>query len=118
VSKVIAYRNTKRHCFCQIKFDSRERVLVSVASVPEHSIKVVKLIAGIFPLKTIWEYKAAAADVTDAHKELITLFLGQVEKKANHPLDAIIRKLVPCRSCNEAIRVLRQTEQETNRVAN
>lgn len=116
MSKVIAYKNTERQCFCQIRFDSRERILVSVASTPEHSIKVFKLVAGIFPLKTIWEYKAAAAVEKDAHKELVTLLLGRAEKKADHPLDAIIMKLVPCRSCDEAARMLRQAEQEVPRV--
>jgi len=118
VSKVIAYKNTAQHCFCQIKFDSRERILVSVASTPEHSIKVFKLIAGIFPLKTLWEYKATAAAEKDAHRELITMLLGRAEKKAGHPLDAIITKLVTCRSCDEAARMLRQTEQEATRVPN
>jgi hypothetical protein len=117
MSKVIAYKNTDRHCFCQIKFDSRERILVSVASTPEHSIKVFKLIAGIFPLKTIWEYKATAAVEKEAHKELMTLLLGQAVGKTDHPLDAIITKLVPCRSCDEAARMLRRAEQEATRVA-
>jgi|SRR5512139_3918366 hypothetical protein len=117
MSKLIAYRNTERHCFCKIKFRSRERILVSVASTPEHSIKVFKLIAGIFPLKTIWEYKATASVEKEAHKELITLLLGQTEKKVDHPLDAVITKLVPCRSCSEAARILRRAEQEASRVA-
>ncbi len=116
MSKVIAYKNTEQHCFCQIKFDSRERILVSVASTPEHSIKVFKLIAGIFPLKTLWEYKATASAEKDAHKELIALLLGPAEKKTDHPLDAIITKLVPCKSCDEAARVLRIAEQEAARL--
>ena len=115
MSKVIAYKNTERHCFCQIKFDSRERILVSVASTPEHSIKVFKLIAGIFPLKTLWEYKAAAAAEKDAHKELVAVLSGQAEKKAAHPLDAIITKLLPCRSCDEAARMLHHAQQEATR---
>ncbi len=117
MSKVIAYKNTERHCFCQIKFDSRERILVSVASTPGYSIKVFKLIAGVFPLKTIWEYKATASVEKDAHKEMITLLLGQTRRKTDHPLDAIITKLVPCRSCDEAALILRQAEQEAARVA-
>lgn len=112
MSKVIAYKNTERHCFCQIRFNSRERVMVSVASVPVHSVKVIKLIAGIFPLKTIWEYTASAANEKAAHKELITLFLGQTGKKADHPLDAIILRLLACRSCTEAALVLRMAEQD------
>ncbi|MGC2063556.1 MAG: hypothetical protein WA610_11310 [Thermodesulfovibrionales bacterium] len=116
MSKVIAYKKTAQHCFCQIRFNSRERVMVSIASVPEHSVKIIKLIAGIFPLKTIWEYKASAANEKAAHKELITLFLGQSGEKADHPLDAIIIKLLSCRSCTEAALLLRKAEQETSPV--
>jgi hypothetical protein len=112
MSKVIAYNKTERHCFCQIRFNSRERVMVSVASVPDYSIKVMKLIFGIFPYKTIWEYNAKATAEKKAHKELITLFLGQSGKKADHPLDAIIIKLLECRSCTEAELVLRRAELE------
>jgi hypothetical protein len=86
--------------------------MVSIASVPEHSVKVMKLFAGIFPLKTIWEYKASAVNEKAAHKELISLFLGRSERKADHPLDAIIIKLLNCRSCTEAALMLRKAEQE------
>lgn len=116
VSKVIAYKNTERHCFCQIRFSSRERVMVSIASVPVHSVKVIKLIAGIFPLKTIWEYTASAANEKAAHKELITLFLGRSDNKADHPLDAIIIKLLACRSCTEAVLMLRDAQQDVSPV--
>jgi hypothetical protein len=95
-----------------MRFHNRERVLVSVASTPEHSIKVFKLIAGIFPLRTIWEYKARAVSDKDARRELITLLLGKAGKKTDHPLDAMIRKLALCRSCDEAARVLRQAERD------
>jgi len=114
MSKVIAYRKTERHCFCQIRFNSRERVMVSIASVPGYSIKVIKLIFGIFPYKTIWEYSAKETAEKKAHKELINLCLGQTGKKADHPLDAIIIKLLSCRSCNEAAMMLQRAEQEVS----
>ncbi|TAN39766.1 MAG: hypothetical protein EPN25_10265 [Nitrospirae bacterium] len=117
MSKVIAYENTDRVCFCQIKFSSRERILVSIATVPEHSIKVIKLLAGIIPYRTIWEFNATKAGGKDTHTRLIAMFTGQTasgtdpEKKVDHPLDAIIRKLVACRSCNEAVCALQQAEK-------
>lgn len=114
MSKVIAYKNTDRHCFCQIKFNSRERVLVSVASVPGYSIKVIKLLFGIFPYRTIWEYTARATAEKKAQKELISLCLGQAKHKVDHPLDAIMLRLVACRSCDEAVRTLRLAEQEAS----
>ena len=112
MTKVTAYINTDRHCFCKMRFHNRERVLVSVASTPEHSIKVFKLIAGIFPLRTVWEYRARAVSDKGAHKELIALLLGEDGKKTDHPLDAMLKKLAPCRSCDEAARVLRQAERD------
>jgi hypothetical protein len=111
MSKVIAYKNNDRVCFCQIKFNSREKILVSVASVPEHSIKVIKLLAGIIPYKTIWEFNATKAGGKDPHARLISIFTDKTEAKVNHPLDAIILKLVTCKSCNEAVSALQLAEK-------
>jgi hypothetical protein len=110
-SKVIAYKNTDRVCFCQIKFSSRERILISIASVPEHSIKVIKLLAGLIPYRTIWEFKATKAGGKDQHAEMIAMFTDRTAPEKRHPLDAIILKLIPCRSCNEAVHVLHQAEK-------
>jgi hypothetical protein len=106
--KVTAYRNTDRHCFCQIKFKSRERVLVSVASVPEPGIKVIQMLLGIIPLRTIWEFTAAGED---AHDKMIDMFTDQGSTRADHPLDAVIIKLRSCRSCREAVRALSEAEK-------
>jgi hypothetical protein len=110
MSKVIAYKNTDRHCFSQIRFDSRERILISVANTPVHGIKVIKLLAGIIPYKTIWEFSLPEGE-RDARGKLISLFADQSAKKVEHPLDAITAKLLNCRSCNEAVRVLQQAER-------
>lgn len=110
MSKVIAYKNTDRHCFSQIRFDSRERILISVANHPVHSIKVIKLLAGIIPYKTIWEFSLPEGAANAEHK-LITLFKDQSDKKFDHPLDAITTKLVACRSCSEAVWTLQQAER-------
>lgn len=109
MSKVIAYQNTDRHCFSQIRFDSRERILISVANAPAHSIKVIKLLAGIIPYKTIWEFSLPEG-ARDAQAKLISMFADQSARKVDHPLDAITTRLVACRSCNEAVRVLQQAE--------
>lgn len=110
MSKVIAYQNTARHCFSQIRFDSRERILISVANHPVHSIKVIKLFAGIIPYKTIWEFSLPEGE-TDGHGKLISLFEHQSVKKCDHPLDAVTTKLLACRSCNEAVWTLQQAER-------
>jgi len=108
MSKVIAYKNTDSLCFCQMQFDSKERILVSIASTPEHSIKVIKLLFGIIPFKTIWEFSVGGGQ--DGQKKLTAIFTDQKTPRVNHPLDAIITKLRPCRSCNEAVRALLSAE--------
>ena len=95
MTKVTAYINTDRHCFCKMRFHNRERVLVSVASTPEHSIKVFKLIAGIFPLRTVWEYRARAVSDKGAHKELIAPW---VEPANEQNLDRLQRELARMRT--------------------
>jgi hypothetical protein len=57
VSTVVTYRNNERQCFCQIKFDTGERALISIAAAPTPSVKVLKLaFGGLIPRQTIWEY--------------------------------------------------------------
>ena len=114
MSKLIAYKNTDRLCFCQIKFDSREKVLISIASLPQRSIKVIKLLAGIIPYETIWEFSATASGEKDGHDRLLSMFADQAAARAQHPLDAIIIKLLQCRSCAEAARTLKQAEAKAS----
>ncbi|MEJ2697595.1 MAG: hypothetical protein P8013_13230 [Candidatus Sulfobium sp.] len=110
MSKVTAYQNTDRVCFCHIKFESRERILVSIANVPESGIKVMKLLFGIIPYKTIWEFSAGGEK--RPQKKMIEMFSDRNSPKAKHPLDAVIAKLERCRSCGEAIWALRQAEEK------
>ncbi len=117
MSKVIAYKNTDRLCFCQMQFDSKERILVSVANVPGPSIKVIKLLAGIIPTKTIWEFTAETAGEGDAYHKLVEVLREQTGVQSPHSLDAIIKRLLPCRSCREAVRALSQAEEEALRKA-
>ncbi|MBI5640578.1 MAG: hypothetical protein HZA17_09150 [Nitrospirae bacterium] len=109
MSKVIAYKNNERLSFCQIKFDSREKVLVSYASSPAPGIKVIKLLFGIIPLQTIWEFGVAAED-GNGHDRLVAMLTDQDRSRANHPLDAAVLKLLSCRSCREAVSALREAE--------
>ena len=117
VSKVTSYRNTERHCFCHIRFSSGERILVSVAGVPWHGIRVMKLLFGIIPFRTIWEYNVRATEQEAAYRELIDLFTGQTGEKADHPLDAVILRLLNCRSCYEAADMLQCAVQEISHKA-
>ena len=114
MSKVIVYKNTDRLCFCQIKFDSREKVLISMASVPHQSIKVIKLLAGIIPYKTIWEFSAGPSGEKDGHDRLLLMFRDRSSAQVKHPLDAIMLKLLQCRSCDEAATTLLQAEAKVS----
>jgi hypothetical protein len=63
MSKVITYQNTDKQCFCQIKFGSGERVLISildkmgsVPSLPFVNVKLFRLaMGGLLPRETLWE---------------------------------------------------------------
>ena len=105
MSSVVIYQNTEEQCFCQIKFDSGERVLISIASTPVPSTKVVRMtLRGLVPRETIWKYTAVmAGSGADYAQNLMTMFnRGTV----NHPLDDIKDALLQCRSIDECRRLL------------
>jgi hypothetical protein len=57
MSSVVNYANNERQCFCQIRFDSGERVLISIAALPKPSVKIIRVtLGGLVPRETIWEY--------------------------------------------------------------
>lgn len=81
--------------FCQLKLDSGERILISIAQT---GLKIYKLsFFGFFPTKVLWEL--------DDVKELVKIFVD-VEKPFTHPLDNIIDYLNDCKNIDEAIRKL------------
>lgn len=81
--------NYKEGRYCQLKLDSGERILISIA---QSGIKIVKLsFGGLIPTSTIWN--CSIADVRKA----INLFVDQ-EELLIHPLDAIKGKLIDFKS--------------------
>ncbi len=55
--RFVTYRNDATHCFCQVRLESGERVLVSGAG---GEIKLIRLgLGGMVPLRTIWRLGAA-----------------------------------------------------------
>jgi hypothetical protein len=44
MGKVVTYANNDRQCLCQIKFESGERVLISIAGPPNAGVKIMKLL--------------------------------------------------------------------------
>jgi hypothetical protein len=70
MSSVVTYQNTDRQCFCPIKFDSGDRVLISIASLPTPSVKISRMaLGGLLPREAIWEYNATIAGSVGAYAE-------------------------------------------------
>jgi hypothetical protein len=52
MAKIVTYKNDLKHCYAQLRLDSGERILVSIA---RHNIRIYKLsLMGMLPTSTIW----------------------------------------------------------------
>ncbi|OGA79134.1 MAG: hypothetical protein A3G81_00280 [Betaproteobacteria bacterium RIFCSPLOWO2_12_FULL_65_14] len=98
MGSVVSYANNSRQCFCQIKFESGERVLISIAGPPNAGVKIMKLLLGLIPTQTVWECTAAMAGDFDSYVHRLHLMFPEVK----HPLDSIRDRLLACRSIPEA----------------
>lgn len=114
MSSVVTYANNERQCFCQSKFDSGERVLISIAAVPTPSIKVMRLaLGGLIPRQIIWEYNATMAGGPDAYvRDLMEMFPPDPNSHV-HPLDIIRDTLLRCSSIEDARRRYGGTRRES-----
>ena len=104
MSKVVAYANNKYLCYCQIKLDSSERVLISIASAPTPCVRVKKLsFFGLWPIQTIWEYNPTMAGGYDAYvRNMMSMYQDPLTMEPKHPLNVLRDRLLPCRSISEA----------------
>jgi len=118
VSTVVTYRNNERQCFCQIKFDTGERVLISIAAAPTPSVKVLRLtLGGLLPRQTIWEYNPTMPGGYNAYVENMMRMFHPTNDEAAHPLDVIRDTLLPCSSLEEARRKLLNCESQASQRA-
>ncbi|MDA8126757.1 MAG: hypothetical protein M0009_16425 [Deltaproteobacteria bacterium] len=103
VGAVVNYANNRYQRFCQIKLDNSERVLVSARIVLQPGITVVKLCCfGLLPSGTIWEYNPAMAGGYSAFiKKVTTMFQTPPGEEPKHPFDALVDRILPCRSISE-----------------
>ena len=89
MTKVITY---KPGAYCQLKFASGERVLISCAQT---GIKIVKLgLGGLIPTKTIADWPISQLSTA------IHVFMDE-SNPSLHPLEAIKNKLLMCSSIGE-----------------
>jgi hypothetical protein len=103
MSKVITYANSKHLCYCQIKLDSGERVLISIITVPKPSVQLKKLcFFGLWPIQTIWEYNPTMAGGYDAYvQKMMIMFQDPSATEPKHPLDVLRDRLLQCKSIPE-----------------
>ena len=87
MSKVVTYANSKHLCYCQIKLDSGERVLISIASDPKPSVQLKKLcFFGLWPIQTIWEYDPTMAGGYEAYvRKMMQMFQDTSDLGAKTP---------------------------------
>lgn len=116
MSSVVSYANNERQCFCQIRLDSGERVLISIAGRPTPSLKVIRMmLGGLIPGKTIWEYNATQAGGLEAYARGLVQMFPRDPKGPVHPLDIIRDALLRCSSIENARRTLSERQASITR---
>ena len=98
MGSVVTYANNSRQCFCQIKFESGERISISIAGPPNAGVKIMKLLLGMIPTETVWECTAAMTGDFDSYVRRLNLMF----RENKHPPDSIRDHLLNCRSIAEA----------------
>ena len=113
MSRVVTYANNKYLCYCQIKLDSGERVLISIASAPKPSVQLKKLsFFGLWPVQTIWEYNPTMAGGYEAYvRKMMQMFQYPSALESKHPLDVLRDRLLPCRSISEILDSIFEAER-------
>jgi hypothetical protein len=103
MGKVVTYANNNYLCYCQIKLDNGERVLISIATTPTPSVKIKKLVFfGLWPIQTIWEYNPTMAGGYEHYvRKMMIMFQDPSALEPKHPLDILRDRLLPCKSISE-----------------
>ena len=106
-------RDDGSQCWCHIRFDSGERVLVSIAGKPTLSVTVFRLaFAGLIPIKKIWELNEAKAGGHDAVVHQFIRMFSPDENDFRRPLQAIRDTLLSCTSIHAAYKTLCERESK------
>lgn len=108
MSEVITYGNNVQQSFCQIKLTNGERILISIVTRPTPLIRISKLLIGLLPVKTIWEFSARMAGGNDEYlRQVVTMFADfESGNEPKPPLDSIRDHLLQCNSTAEVRRLL------------
>ena len=111
MSSIVRERDDGSQCWCEILFDSGERVFISIDGAPTASITVRRLvIAGLIPLTTVWQLTPAKVGGYDAYVSCFMRMFSINEMKRRRPLEAIRNVLLRCSSTEQARRRLCELE--------
>lgn len=97
MAKIIAYNNPidgrPNQCFCQIRFETGERILISQT---KYELKILKLFLGMIPTKVLLNYSLG---------ESIDIIQNELESEAVYPftMDYFKDKILPMASINEML---------------
>jgi hypothetical protein len=115
LSSVVRELDDGHQCWCQIRFDSGERVLISISGKPTPSIKVLRLaLGGLIPIKTIWELTPVKAGGADRFGDYFFKMFFPDENEISRPLEAIRDVLLKCSSIKDAQRMLLTLESRAS----
>lgn len=91
MGNIVTYKNAgATGIYSQIKLDNGERILISIA---QPGVQIFKLsFWGLFPIGTVWKSG-------DVHQ--MTVFFGDFALSERLLLDAVINKVIGCRSIDE-----------------
>ena len=111
MSSVVRERDDGTQCWSHIRFDSGERVLISIAGKPTLSVTVHRLgFGGLIPIKKIWEL---STDKPGSHDAVVHQFMRMFMPDQNEtprPLAAIRDALLKCSSIDDALKMLLERE--------
>ena len=105
----------ERRRFYQLKFASGEQALVLIAGMPAPSVELVRLIlGGVVPWQTVWQYNPIRAGGYSDYIHKLTAMFSPTKERSDDSDHYIRDALLPCRSLEEAHRLLLERERRAN----
>ena len=99
--------------WCEILFDSGERVFISIEVAPA-STKVTRLVlGGLIPVKTVWKLTPAKVGGYYGYVSCFNRMFSVNKIKRRGPLEAIRDVLLQCSSIEQAHRTLSELEADS-----
>lgn len=105
--EIVTYKNSGRMCFCQIRYENGERVLVSISGGTNPCVDIRRLgFLGLFPKDSIWKFSVSDAGSPDDYVRKLALMFPEALENLANPLDAFRDLLLSCSSICDAKREL------------